>query len=420
MKFLIFTQYFAPEIGATPVRLAAVAKELRRNGHDVQVVTCMPNHPEGRIFPQYRGSLYSEETWEGIRIRRVWLYAATGAGFRRIANYASFAAASLLALFRSERPDAVFVETPPPTIAIPAVLAAWLWRTRLILNVADLWPDSVSALGLMRPGFALSALGALERWMYRKADFVNAITVGVGEVLTEKKGVPAGKLLFLPNGVDTATFRPQPPDPALKAVLGFSDADEIFVYCGTMGYAHALETILDAAELVRGQTGLQFLLIGTGSERPRLERMAAGKRLPNVRFHDPVPPEELPRYLAIAKAAIVSQRNVALFTGNRPAKLFPIMACAKAIVFSGRGEGAELVRSAGAGVVATPEDPQALVDAINMLSAESGLAAQLGGNGRRFVEQNYTWSRLVSRWLADLEGKCLTIGDERHPQPDPA
>lgn len=130
--------------------------------------------------------------------------------------------------------------------------------------------------------------------------------------------------------------------------------------------------------------------------------------LPNVRFHDFVPPEELPKYLAIARAAIVSQRDVPLFQGNRPAKLFPVMACAKPIIFSGRGEGAELVRSAKAGVVVIPEDPQALADAIGSLSAETSLAAELGSNGRLFVEQNYTWSRLVSRWLADLNRKCLS------------
>jgi colanic acid biosynthesis glycosyl transferase WcaI len=420
MKFLIFTQYFAPEIGATPVRLAALAKELMRHGHDVQVVTGMPNHPHGRILPEYRGALHAEETWEGIRIRRVWLYAATGAGFGRVANYASFAATSVLALLRSERPDVIFVETPPPTIAIPAVLAARFWRSRLILNVSDLWPDSISALGLMQPGLVLWALSALERWMYRTADFTNAITPGVGEVLAAMKGIPIEKMLFLPNGVDTTTFRPLPPDPALKTTLGFSDADNIFIYAGTMGYAHALDTVIEAAELLRDQTGIQLLFIGDGSERSRLERMAADMRLPNVRFHDFVPPEELPHYLAIARAAVVSQRNVPLFTGNRPAKLFPIMACAKPIVFSGKGEGAELVASARAGVAVTPEDPRALVDAINTLSGESGLAAQFGANGRRFVEQNYTWSRLVSRWLADFEGKCLTIGDVRQPQIDPA
>lgn len=410
MKFLIFTQYFAPEVGAAPVRLAALAKELRRHGHDVQVVTSMPNHPQGRILPEYRGALYSQGIWEGIRIRRVWLYAATGAGLGRIAGYLSFASLALLALLRSDRPDAIFVETPPPTVAIPAVLAARLWRVRLILNVSDLWPDSVSALGLMKPGLAMSALGALERWMYRKADFISAITTGVAEVLTARKGVPVGKMLFLPNGVDTDMFRPLPPDPALRAELGFSDADKIFIYAGTMGYAHALETVLEAAELLREQTVVRFLFIGAGSERSRLERIAAEKNLRNVRFHDLVPPDELPRYIALATAAIVSQRNVPLFLGNRPAKLFPIMACAKPIVFCGKGEGADLVRSAHAGVAVMPECASELADAVCTLAAETGLSAQLGCNGRQFVERHYTWSRLVCRWLDDFEAKCFAPG----------
>ena len=197
MRMLILTQFFAPETGAPQTRLGALARELIRLGHEAEVVTAMPNYPAGRIFSAYRGRFYCREDWGGIAIHRVWVHASMGKGAGRLLNYLSFAATSLYALIKSKRPDYIFVESPPLFLAIPAILMARLWRVATILNVADLWPDSVRQLGILKPGIILRAAERLERWAYRRADFVNAVTEGIARTLIEDKSVPGHKLLRL-------------------------------------------------------------------------------------------------------------------------------------------------------------------------------------------------------------------------------
>ncbi|HEY1337828.1 MAG TPA: glycosyltransferase family 4 protein [Bryobacteraceae bacterium] len=403
MKFLILTQYFVPEIGATPIRLASVARELRQAGHEVAVVTAMPNHPHGRIFPEYAGSLWSTSEWEGIPVHRVWLYASTGAGLSRMAGYFSFAAMALAGLFRAGRPDYVLIESPPPTVALPGILAARIWRSGVILYIADLWPDSITALGLSRNRPLLAWLRFLERWMYRHADYINAITLGVKHSLESQKGIEPERVLYLPNGVDPAAFFAASPDRMLQRRLGLPE--NVFLYAGNMGFAHGLDIILEAAHLLRSRTDVHFLFLGDGSERRRMEALAEEMRLPNVTFHDPVPACDVPRFASLAKAAIVPQRDLPLFNGNRPAKLFSMMGCGKPIFFCGKGEAADLVREAGCGVVTPPEDAPALADAIERALADAGELASMGRAGRRFVEERYSWSRLVRDWLADLENR---------------
>jgi glycosyltransferase involved in cell wall biosynthesis len=405
MRFLILTQYFAPEICATSIRLAAVARELGLLGHEVEVVTAMPNHPRGRIFPEYAGAWRRDDMWEGIPVHRVRMYASTGAGLARALGYASFSLAALGGLWKARRPDFVFVESPPPTVAIPGVLAAALWKTRLILNVADLWPDSISALNLTKSGVTLSLLRMLERWMYRKADYVNAITAGVRRTLESGKGVEPERILDLPNGVDLKVFHPMAPDLQLKNKLGLPE--NVLLYAGTIGYAHALDTVIDAAELFSSRPDIHFLFVGDGSEKRRLQALAVQKGLRNVTFHPPVPAEELPRYASLAKAAIVSQRDVPLFAGNRPAKLFAMMGCGKPLVFCGDGEGARLVEQARSGIAVRPEDPRALARAIDDLLSDDSALAEFGRQGRRFVEARYGWSRLVRDWAAELQSRTV-------------
>src|SRR5579859_6085953 len=189
MRFLIVTQYFPPEIGAAQVRLSAIAKALVAKGHDVEVATSMPNHPTGAIFPEYRNRIYLNESWQGCKIHRVWLYAALGAGFKRIVNYLSFTALVVIPLFKVRKPDVVLVESPPPFVMMPVVFFNLFWRARLVLNVADLWPDTITELGLMREGFLARLFRRFERWCYRRADYINAITNGIKDTLVFKKDV---------------------------------------------------------------------------------------------------------------------------------------------------------------------------------------------------------------------------------------
>jgi len=325
-----------------------------------------------------------------------------GAGVKRVLNYASFALAASVGLVKARRPDYLFVESPPLSSALPALLARALWKVPFIFNVSDLWPDTARELGVLKDGRLLGMVEQFERAVYQKAAYVNAVTEGIRTALIETKGVSRERVLFLPNGVDTEVYRPAEPDVLLARRLGLQDK-KIVLYGGTHGYAHGLEYALHAARLLADEPDIHFLFLGDGSEKPSLTRLAHDLNLGNVTFLDPVPEREMVRFLSIALCGLVPQRDVPLFRGNRPAKMFSIMGCARPVVFAGRGEGATIVEQAGAGLVTTPEDAQSLVVAIQRLSRDPELAAILGRNGRKYVEERLSWRMNVRDWLAQLD-----------------
>ncbi|GIW33099.1 glycosyltransferase family 4 protein [Meiothermus sp.] len=403
MRFLFLTQYFPPEIGAAQVRLASVVRELVRLGHEVEVVTALPNYPTGRIFADYRGKFALEETWEGVRVQRTWLYPAMGTGVRRLLNYFSFAATSLWALLRARKPDFIFVESPPLFLSITAFLASRWFRVPFIFNVADLWPDSVRQLGLMKEGPLLRLAAGLERWSYQKATYVTAVTEGIQKILLTEKGLPSHKVVYLPNGVDTTLFRPLPPDQALAKELGL-EGKKVILYAGNHGYAHGLEVALQAAQHL-SNPDIVLVLIGDGSEKKRLMEMAQEMALRNVRFLDPQPPAYIARLYSLAVAGLSTLRDSPLFEMTRPVKIFAGMSCAKPIVYVGKGEGARLIETAQAGLVSPPENPEALARHILQIVDEPQLAQRLGENGRRYVEEHLSWSSLIQSWLESLQPK---------------
>ncbi|HXA00140.1 MAG TPA: glycosyltransferase family 4 protein [Candidatus Dormibacteraeota bacterium] len=401
MRFLILTQYFPPEIGGAQTRLKSFASELVRRGHDVEVVTAMPNYPRGKFFEGYEKGWYKREDLEGITVHRVWLYPAVGGGLKRMLNYTSFTAMSFYGLCRAQKPDYIFVESPPLFLSFPAFLAGLVWRVPFIFNVADLWPDVIVDGGFMKEGIVITCLRKIEKWSYRRAAFVNAVTDWIFKLLQERKSVPLQKLLFLPNGVDTQKFRPAPPDSDLREQLGLSGKN-IVLWAGTLGFAHGLENVLLAAKLLEGESDLHFLFVGDGSARVGLQQMHQQLKLKNVTFRDPVPLDSVPAYFSIALCGLASLVDIPTYEGARPSKLFPVLASGKPLIFVGKGEAAQLVERAQAGIVVPPGDPQCLADAFLRLARNPELAAELGQNGRRFVENNLQWSKLVGEWLRQL------------------
>lgn len=401
-RFLLLTQYFPPEMGAPQVRLASLVRELSRMGHSVEIVTAFPNYPKGAVFPEFRGRFYQRDTWEGLTVHRTWIYPCMGGGLKRILNYLSFTLTCFWGILRSRRADFVFVESPPLFLSFPGWIAARVWRAKLIFNVADLWPDSVEQLGIMRDGLFLRLGRALERWSYRRAAYVNAVTQKMKKILLEEKRVPEEKVLFLPNGVDTELFRPAPPDEALAQQLGLIGRT-IVLYAGNHGYIAGLESALDAAKMLEDRAQIHFLFVGGGSEKPRLLELARQLGLRNVTFLDPVPLVELPAYMSLASVCLVTLRNCHLSEGARPAKTFVMMASGKPVLLSASGEGAQLILESGGGVVVPPGDPQAIAGAILNLAENPSVAREMGSRARIYVEQNFRWSDLIRQWLAQMQ-----------------
>lgn len=399
MRVLILTQYYPPEIGAPQTRLAALARELLRRGHQVEVVTAMPHHLIGRVHEQYRGKFYVRERIDGVRVHRTWVYAASGTGLRRMLNYLSFTLSSFLGLALARRADAIFVESPPLFLSVPGWLAALAHRAKLIFNVADLWPDSVRELGVLQSGPLLALASRLEAWTYRRADYVNAVTEGIDRVLRTEKHVPANKLRFLPNGIDTDRFTPRSANPGLRTRLRL-DQRPVFIYAGTHGIAQGLHTLVHAAAQVKEEAIVLF--VGSGPVKPYLVQLARERRLENVRFCDPVPLDDMPEYFALAYASIVPLVRSNLMRGARPSKLFPAFACGVPVIYSGEGEGAALVTEAGAGIAVPPEDPHELAAAMRRLIGDPQLRARMALCARSLASERFTWSSIVDRWLKDV------------------
>ena len=408
MKFLILTQYFAPEIGATQVRLGSVCRELTNAGHEVEVVTAMPHHPSGRIFPEYRGRFYTREYLDGILIHRVWLYAANGSGLRRILNYLSFMTTSLVGLLKARKPDFIFVDSPPLFLGLPGWLAAKLWNCPFIFNVADLWPDSVRDLRIMKDGFVLQIASALEKWIYRRADYVTAVTEGIRETLIRRKHLPTRKVLFLPNGVDTELFQPIEPTEGLRRELGIQEVQVVAVYAGNHGYAAAAEQILEAAKLLPQKLQIHFVFVGDGPEKSKLQKLSGELGLSNITFLPSVPLEKLPAILSIANIALVTLRKAEITRGCRPAKSFVMMAAGKPIVLAAEGEAVELIRRSGSGIVVPPQCPELFAQAILFLSENEDHARQMGEAGREFVKTHFAWNILVMDWLSQLSKASIS------------
>lgn len=395
VDFLIVTQYFRPELGAAQVRLGALVDELRGAGHRVEVLTSLPNYPTGRIFPGWPKRAVSSGSEDGVRVTRVWSWAATGSGPGRIANYLSFGAMSVLGLRHRSRPRWVVVEYPTLFGALPAVLWARRHRIRLVVKVADLWVDVLAQSGLLPKGVA-AALGTVERWMLRQADAVTVVTEGLRDAVVAK-GVNPSRICWLPNGVDTDLFHPPADD------VPVADGPAQVLYAGTHGHVHGLEVVLDAAEHLADRP-VRFLLVGGGSEKDSLVAEATRRGLDNVEFRDPVPITEVAELLRESTVGLATVRDDPLFTSVRSAKAFPVMATGIPLIYSGDDEGAALAGSIGAATVTPPGDGRALADAVAALVDDPARAAAMGRAGREWTVGNASWTVLVDRWVDQIEG----------------
>lgn len=403
MRFLVLTQYYRPEVGAAQVRLHNVARALKNLGHDVHVITAMPNYPQGEVFQDYKGKIYLKEVVDDVPVERTWIFPVREAGFRRLLSYGSFQLSSLGVLGRATRrwkPDFIFVESPPLFLGLSAML--FRWRTSYIFNVADLWPDWAVDMGVIRKeSIYYKVVRWLEHHIYKQSSFITIVVQDIKPALLAKN-VPEKKILFLPNGVDLELFSPTPR--ALKSSLAQEILEKygdkkIVLYAGTHGKYHGLEVAIDAAEILKERRDILFLFVGDGAEKQNLQAYAHKKGV-GIVFRDPVPHEVIAELFQLTTVALS-----VIQIPTRAAKVFPAMASAKPIVYAGVGEGAELVREAGAALVVSPRDSAAIAEAICKLVDDTSLASKLGDKGRQYVEQNLDWPVLVENWLTELTAR---------------
>ena len=407
MHILFLTDNFPPETNAPASRTYEHAKRWAMSGHRVTVVTGAPNFPSGKIHAGYRNALWNRESVDGIDVIRVWTYITANEGFiKRTLDYLSFRVAATLASLFVKRPNVV-VGTSPQFFT---VCAAWVvsllhWRP-FVFELRDLWPDSIVAVGAMRETRAIRLLRRLEYFLYRRAARIVSVTNSFKEVLTTN-GIAPEKIVVVPNGVELDMYLPGERPAELADRLGLS-GKFIAAYVGTIGMAHGLGTVLEAATQLKARTDIVFLLVGTGAEQTTLARRCKDEGLDNVLFVGAVSKVEVREYWKLCDVALVLLRDTPLFSHVIPSKMFEAMGTARPIILGVRGESKSILERAGAGIAIAPENALELAAAILRLADETSLAAGMGASGRAFVEQNFDRDRLAAQMLAALMNAAAT------------
>ncbi len=395
LRILLLTQFYSPE----PLpKMPSLAKELARRGHTVTVLTGFPNYPTGKLYPGYQVRLLASEEMEGVRVLRLPLYPDhSRSAVRRSANYLSFAtAATVLGPLFAPPADLIWT-CPPMTVGIPAWWLGVLKRAPFVYEVQDMWPETVSATGMMSNGMALGMLGSLARFVYRRAAAITVVSPGFRSNLIAK-GVPPQKVHLIPNWADDDLYYPLPPDPKLAEELGLNGRFNV-MFAGNLGAAQGLEHVLAAAARLRDLPAVQFVIAGSGLAEAALRAQAQVDGLANVRFLGQHPASRMAHIFVLADVLLVHLKRDPLFDITIPSKTLSYLACGRPIVSATSGDAADVVREAGAGVVCPPEDAAALAQAVRGLYAMSPeQRRELGEAGRRAYLQGYTRKVLVDRY----------------------
>jgi glycosyltransferase involved in cell wall biosynthesis len=398
MKILFFCHYFPPEVNAPASRTYENAKRWVRAGHEVTVITSAPNAPRGELFAGYRNRLRSVEIVDGIRVVRVWTYIAANKGtWRRILNYLSYMIFAFLAAQVEKRPDVMVATSPQFFCGWAGVLTHWFRRWPFVLEIRDIWPESIVTVGAMKKGLATRLLEKMELTMYAAADHIVAVGMGYRDNLLGK-GVPAEKVSVVYNGVDLETFRPAAKDAEFLRRFGL-EGKKVCGYIGTVGMAHGLEIMLGAAEKSRDENWV-FLIVGDGARCDELRAEAKNKGLDNVVFTGRLAKSEMPAAWASLDACLIHLRKSPLFETVIPSKMFEAMGMAIPILMGVQGEALKIVLESGGGIPVEPENVDSLLEGCRIIYSAGGDA--YGRPGRDFVTRRFDRDVLARDYLGVL------------------
>lgn len=400
MHILFLSDNFPPEVNAPATRVFEHCREWVKAGHHVTVVTCAPNFPKGVVYEGYRNALWARETLDGIDVIRVWSYIAANEGFiRRILDYQSFMASATIACLFVRKPSLVVATSPQFFTACAGYAVGVLKGIPFVFELRDLWPESIKAVGAVQSSAIIALLEKLERFLYRKAALIVPVTQAFKRVLTGH-GIEPEKIEVVTNGVDLSRFTPLAKDLELTSRLGL-EGKFVVGYVGTHGMAHALETLLHAADQLRIED-VAFLFVGDGARKQAVRAQAEAMGLPSVRFIDSVPRSEVARYWSLLDVSIIHLRKTELFTTVIPSKMFECMGMGIPILMGVQGEAASIVESEGVGELFVPENATALATAICRLRSDPEKLATYRANCVA-AAQSYDRTYLAQKMLARLE-----------------
>lgn len=401
MRILIVSHYFPPE----PMRVGDLALGLKERGNEVTVLTGFPSYPSGRLYPGYRMRLVQREDYHGVSVIRVPSFPDySPAKVNRILNYLSFALmGSVLGPLLIRKVDRILVyQNSPFTMAIPAVVIRSLRGGELFLWVQDLWPETLAELNIIRNPRLLSVVDSLVRFTYRRCARIFVQSRAFIEPVAAR-GVPLERIEYLPNWAEDA-YTPVSADAGFLEAEGLWDGFKV-MFAGNIGIAQNLHVLLDAAEGLRENAQIRFVIVGDGSDFAAVKGSAERRGLTNVIFKGRQPVEKMPQYFAAADVLFVHLMRNPVFAKTIPSKLQSYMASGRPILAALEGSGAEVVLEAQAGVVCDPDDPNALREAVLKLwQMPKGDRERMGANARAYYERYFARALVLGRLQACLEG----------------
>ena len=361
MKILFLTDNFPPEVNAPASRTYDHCRQWVKHGDDVTVITCAPNFPQGKVYDGYKNKLWQKEEMDGIHVIRVWSYIVANKGFlKRTLDYISYSVSSFFAgLF--VKADIIIATSPQFFTALSGRTLSWLKRTPWIMEVRDLWPESIKTVGAMKDNFFIRYFEGEERRCYKSARAIVVVTDSFKRTL-RSRGIPEDKIFVVKNGVDKNLFHPIPKDKALIQELNLQ-GKTVVGYIGTHGMAHKLDFILHSAKhLEQSHPEFHFLLIGNGAEKNNLLALKDSLGCTNVTMLDSVPKQDVKRYISILDVALINLRKSPLFKTVIPSKIFENAGMGVPILMGVDGEARDIVEKYNAGLCFEPENEDDFID----------------------------------------------------------
>ena len=404
MRILIYSYNYHPEpIGIAPL-MTELAEGLVKRGHQVRVVTAMPNYPERKIYQDYRGKFYLTEYKNGVKIQRsyVWIRPQPNL-LDRVMLDASFVVTSFMPALFGWRPDVILSTSPSLPVCLPTTLLGWLHRCPVILNLQDILPDAAVHVGLLKNKSLIRIFSILEKFAYRSADKISVIADGFVDNLVSKNVAP-DKIVQIPNWVDVNFIRPMPKENnAFRAEHNLVNKF-VVLYSGNIALTQGLETVVKAAAKLRDIQDIAFVIVGEASGLQRLQEECNQCGADNVLLLPFQPRERLPEMLAAADVGLVVQKkNVISF--NMPSKIQVLLASGSAIIASvpDSGTAARAIRQSGGGVLVPPEKPSDLADAVLELYKHPEKVKTLGYNSRKYAVEQYAFEQALNNYESLFE-----------------
>ena len=406
MNILFMAQCYAPEEVSAAILITELAVDLAARGHRVTVVTGAPNYPQGRVFDGYRNRLFSSEMLDGVRVIRTWSYISPSKKFwPRLFHYGTYSATSFYGGLFAGRPDVIVSYSPPLPLGLSAWLLSRIVRVPWALQIEDLYPDAAIAAGVMTNRLVVNFFLSMEKFLYRHAQRISVIAKSFRQTLL-KKGVPNEKIELIPIWADPNEVRPMDRENSFRRAHGLT-GKFVVMYAGNIGLTSCLEDVLHAADILRAQTDIQFVIVGEGVRKDALVAEAEARGLTNALFLPYQPRERFAEMLAAADVSLVTL-NAGAALSSMPSKIFNVMASARPIlaVAPRESEIAQIVADAACGWNVAPGSPEELAKAIVEMKARESELIQMGQNGRACLEKNYSRQRCVDAYEQMLAAMC--------------